>query len=171
MKNDGGCEILWVPLHWVGRWSEFKTTRNHITVSILLPSGVATYDSEHVRTTLEDGETVFVVECDWPALMQTKELLELHSRWKGNARDTNFTLMLHGMDAAMKKIKKTSGGNIKSIFRLTLDFKVMMTYDRKWIQNGEDCRLLYVDFTEAPVELDDESNNNEIEVFETVDND
>ena len=74
---------------------------------IILSSGVVTYDSEHIRTMPEDGETVFVVECVWPALIQTKEfaeLSELHSRWKSNARDTNFTLMLHGMDAAMKRL-------------------------------------------------------------------
>ena len=78
---------FWYPFHWPGFYIEPGMNRQHFTVMIDLPSGVAMRDTKNIRMSLADEGKTLVVMALYPDIMVEDGLEEIYLRWKGPSRE------------------------------------------------------------------------------------
>jgi hypothetical protein len=144
ISND---ELAWVPLHWVVKWKD-GSSRDHVTIALLLPSGIATEDTDKVDVAVTDDGLVLTVKVPWPELLFTIENLE--TCWSSIVQtEKDFILMMAKTQQDLTSLRRDNNlrqkDAIVSIARIPLPEEVEREIETiKPIAGEDEERLLHV---------------------------
>jgi hypothetical protein len=144
INND---ELSWVPLHWVVRWTD-SSSRDHVTIGLLLPTGIATEDTDNVDLAVTDDGMVLTVKIPWPNLLSNIDYLE--TCWPAVVQnEKDFILMMAKTKQDLTSMRRANNlrkrDAIISIARIPLPDEVEREIETiKPIAGDDEERLLHV---------------------------
>ena len=157
-------ELVFKPLYLLAEWDELGNKTKHVTVAIVLPSGVGKGGfSLHVP---DHGETL-ELSVYWPSPLV--DLQKMHGKWINgkSATDSFLHRVILAFENALRKKRSRASERVTSTARIPLPIQVQTHIERKhnlaWADSS--TRMIYVDLKARAEEYGMVDDTSEFEVI------
>jgi hypothetical protein len=145
-SNNVDDPLVWIPKKLVTEWKN-KDGIRCLTLIIQLTGGVAASDNNGVEVKVSNNGEEFAISELWSPLMSQIDDFYTYFPKANDESEDEFNRRKYAMEDKVQAIVGT--GSMKSVYRMTLPFRVDPTVRRiRFLGTSDGCRFAHIDLAE-----------------------